>query len=126
MTIETTVFTFKLSNTFEEWVKMFDSPEIDAFHKTVGLTPLYRGKSLIDPKEVIVIHQAEEGVAKHVFSDPETIKNIESGGHIYSTTKITSWVSDQSKSNYANLCKFNAEKEFHIRSLETKLGYSRV
>jgi len=34
MTIETTVFTFKLSNTFEEWVKMFDSPEIDAFHKT--------------------------------------------------------------------------------------------
>jgi len=29
---------------------MFDSPEIDAFHKTVGLTPLYRGKSLIDPK----------------------------------------------------------------------------
>ena len=39
MTIETTVFTFKLSNTFEEWVKMFDSPEIDAFHETVGLTP---------------------------------------------------------------------------------------
>ena len=94
MTIETTVFTFQLSNTFEEWVKMFDSPEIDAFHNTVGLTPLYRGKSLIDPKEVIVIHQAEEGVAKRVFSDPETIKNIEAGGHIYSTTKITSWISD--------------------------------
>ena len=94
MTIETTVFTFKLSNTFEEWVKIFDSPEIDAFHKTVGLTPLYRGKSLIDPKEVIVIHQAVEGVAKRLFSDPETIKNIEAGGHIYSTTKITSWISD--------------------------------
>ena len=94
MTIETTVFTFKLSNTFEESVKMFDSHEIDAFHKTVGLTPLYRGKSLMDPKEVIVIHQGKEGVAKHVFSDPETIKNIESGGHIFSTTKITSWVSD--------------------------------
>ena len=43
----------ELSNTFEEWVKMFDSPEIDAFHKTVGLTPLYRGKSLIvDPLSV--------------------------------------------------------------------------
>ena len=92
MTIETTVFTFKLSNTFKEWVKMFDNHEIDAFHKTVGLTPLYRGKSLIDPIEVIVIHQAEEGVAKDVFSDPETIKDIESGGHIYSTIKITSWV----------------------------------
>jgi hypothetical protein len=43
---------------------------------------------------VIVIHQAEEGVAKHVFSDPKTIKNVEAGGHIYSTTKITSWVSE--------------------------------
>ncbi len=53
---------------------MFDSLEIDAFHKKVGLTPLYRGKSLINPKEVIVFHQAEEGVAKDVFSDPETIK----------------------------------------------------
>ena len=94
MTIETTVFTFKLSNTFEEWVKMFDSPEIHEFHKSVGLTPLYRGKSLTDSQEVIVIHQAKEGVAKHVFSDPETIKNIEAGGHIYSTTKITCWLSN--------------------------------
>ena len=94
MTIETSIFTFKISNTFEEWSKIFDSQEIDEFHKSVGLTPLYRGKGLTDPQEVIVIHQAEEGVAKHVFSDPETIKNIEAGGHIYSTTKITSWLSD--------------------------------
>jgi len=94
MTIETTVFTFKLSNTFEEWVKMFDSPEIEAFHIKVGLTPIYRGKSLTNAKEVIVIHQAQKGVTKQVFSDPETIKNIEAGGHIYSTTQITSWVSD--------------------------------
>ena len=94
MTIETTVFTFKLSNTFEDWVKMFDSPETTKFHKKVGLTPLYRGRSLIDPIEVIVIHQAEEGVAKHIFSDPKTIKSIEASGHVYSTTKITSWVSD--------------------------------
>ena len=94
MTTETTVFTFQISNTFEEWAKIFDSQEIDEFNKTVGLTPLYRGKGLTDSKKVIVIHQAEEGVAKHIFSDPETIKNIEAGGHIYSTTKITSWLSD--------------------------------
>ena len=94
MTIETTVFTFKISNSFEEWVRIFDSPEIDEFHKSVGLSPLYRGTSLTDPQEVIVIHQADEGLAKHVFSDPETIKNIEAGGHIYSTTNITSWLSD--------------------------------
>ena len=59
MTIETTVFTFKISNTFDEWVKMFDSAETTDFHKKVGLTPLYRGKSLFNPIEVIVIHQAE-------------------------------------------------------------------
>ena len=87
MTIETTVFTFKLSNTFEDWVKMFDSPKTTEFHKKVGLTPLYRGRSLIDPIEVIVIHQVGEGVVNHLFSDRETIKNIEASGHIYSTTK---------------------------------------
>ena len=94
MTTETTVFTFRISNTFEEWVKIFDSKEIEDFHQNVGIKPLYRGKSITDPKEVIVIHQAEEGVVKHVFSDPETIKNIESSGHIYSSTKTTSWYSE--------------------------------
>ena len=39
MTFETTVFTFKISNIFEKWVKMFDSPETTEFHKEVGLTP---------------------------------------------------------------------------------------
>mgnify|MGYP001207047610 FL=1 len=50
MTIETTVFTFQISNTFEEWAKIFDSPEIDQFHKTVELSLLYRRKVLTDPK----------------------------------------------------------------------------
>ena len=94
MSTETTVFTFRISNTFEEWVKVFDSKEIDEFHKNVWIKPIYRGKSITDPQEVIVIHQAEEGVVKHVFSDPETIKNIENSGHIYSTTKTTSWYSE--------------------------------
>ena len=94
MATETTVFTFKISNKFEEWVKIFDSKEINDFHENHGITPIFRGKSIINPNEVIVIHQAEEGVVKHVFSDPETIKNIENSGHIYSTTKTTSWRSE--------------------------------
>ena len=60
MIIETNVFTFKISNTFEEGVKILDSPEKTEFHKKIGLTPLYRGKSLIDPIEVIVIHQVKK------------------------------------------------------------------
>ncbi len=43
---------------------MFDSPKIKAFHIKVGLTPIYRGNNLTNPKEVIVIHQAQKGVAK--------------------------------------------------------------
>ena len=55
MTIETTVFTFQIWNTFEEWAKIFYNPNIDEFHKTIELSPLFRGKDLTDPKEVIVI-----------------------------------------------------------------------
>ncbi len=69
----------------------FVSPETTEFHKKVGLTPFYRLKIIIDFLEVIDIHQAEEGVGKHLFSDQETIKNMEASGHFYSTTKITSW-----------------------------------
>ena len=94
MTIETTIFKFKISNTYEEWLKYFESIETNEFHKSFGINPIYRGKSVADPQEVIVIHQAEEGVVKHIFSDPQTIRKIEESGHIYSTTKTTSWVSE--------------------------------
>ena len=94
MATETTVFKFSISNTFEEWVKIFDSKETQEFHKSVGIKPLFRGKNISNPQEVIVIHQAEEGIIKHVFSDPSTIKNIEKSGHIYSSTKTTSWYSE--------------------------------
>ena len=48
--------------------KIFDSPEIDQFHKNSGTSTLYRGKRLTEPQQVIVIHQDEEGVAKWVMS----------------------------------------------------------
>lgn len=94
MATETTVLTFKISNTFEEWVRTFDSKEIDEFHKSVGINPIYRGKGITDPQEVVVIHQAEEGVVRQILSDPETIKKIENSGHIYSTTKTSSWYAE--------------------------------
>ena len=67
---------------------------MDEFYKTVELFSLYRGKCLTYPKEVILIHHAEEGVAKHIFSDQKPLKNKEEVGQIYSTTKIASWLSD--------------------------------
>ena len=59
MSIENTFFIFKLSNAFEKWVKMFDISYIEAFHVKSGLTSIYRGKSLTNPKQVIIVHQAE-------------------------------------------------------------------
>ena len=76
-----------------------DSPEIDEFHKTVGLSSLYRGKGVTNPKEVIVILQAS---ILFIISESENIflatpYLVE--GHIYSTTKIISWLSDYMKRN---------------------------
>ena len=57
----TSVFTFKIESTFEEWVAIFDSAEADKRHSEYNIQPLYRGVSKEDPQKVIVIHQDPEG-----------------------------------------------------------------
>ena len=75
MTIETTVFSFKLSNTFEEWVKIFDSKESDLRHSEFDFKQLFRELSKDDPKKVICIHQAPEGnIQKFVQANSQWIK----------------------------------------------------
>ena len=90
MALETTIFTFKISFLFEEWVKRFDSLEVEAMHKANLVTPLYRGVSKDDPQLVVVVHQAEEGVAKAMFEGAR--EPIEAGGHIWDSTVITSYL----------------------------------
>ena len=43
MAQETTVFTFKISVSFADWAKGFDSPEVFAMHEANAIKPLYRG-----------------------------------------------------------------------------------
>ena len=57
----TSVFTFKIESTFDEWVTIFDSKEANKRHAEFDIKPLYRGVSKQDPQKVIVIHQAPEG-----------------------------------------------------------------
>ena len=57
----TSVFTFKIDSTFNEWVAIFDSEEAEKRHAEFDIKPLYRGVSKDDPRKVIVIHQAQEG-----------------------------------------------------------------
>ena len=90
MAQETTVFTFKISVPFSEWVKGFDSPEVEALHEANSVTPLYRGVSKDDSESVVVIHQAEEGVAKAMFEASR--EAVEATGHIWDSTVITSYL----------------------------------
>ena len=90
MSIETTIFTFKISVPFEEWARGFDSPEAQQMHKATGITPLFRGVCKDDPESVVVIHQGEEGAAKKMFAGARVI--AESSGHIWDSTVITSYL----------------------------------
>ena len=54
---ETTVFNFKIRNTFAEWAKVFDGQANREFLQEVGITPLYRGSNTEDSQRAIVIFQ---------------------------------------------------------------------
>ena len=55
-----------------------------------AIKPLYRGVSKDDPESVVVIHQAEEGIAKAFFEASR--EAVEATGHIYDSTVITSYL----------------------------------
>jgi len=57
----TSVFTFKIESTFDEWTAIFDSEEADKRHLEFNIKPLFRGVSQEDSQKIIVIHQAPEG-----------------------------------------------------------------
>ena len=63
----TSVFTFKIKSTFNEWVAIFDSKEAEKRHAEFDIKPLYRGVSKDDPQKVIVIHQAPKGYVQKFF-----------------------------------------------------------
>tara|TARA_A100001015_G_scaffold301689_1_gene388880 strand:- start:229 stop:450 length:222 start_codon:yes stop_codon:yes gene_type:complete len=57
----TSIFTFKIESTFDEWVAIFDSAKAYKRHSEFDIKPLFRGVSKKDPQKFIVIHQAPEG-----------------------------------------------------------------
>ena len=91
MSLETTVFTFKISVPFEEWAAVYDSEENIQMNKERGIICLYKGVKKDDPTNVILIEQGEEGQSVAMFTDPAMIQLIESAGHIYDSTVISSY-----------------------------------
>ncbi len=86
----TTVITFKIESTFDEWVKIFDSKESDLRNSEFDIKPLFRGLSKADPKEVICIQQAPEGnLQKFVQSNSQWMKNYKVD---FITMEESSWI----------------------------------
>ena len=52
---------------------------------------LYKGVKKDDPTSVILIEQGEEGKSIAMFEDPAVKPLIESAGHIYDSTVISSY-----------------------------------
>ena len=64
--------------------KGFDSPDVYAFHMANAVTTLYKGVGKDDPQAVVVVvHQAEEGIAKAMFKG--AIELIEADAHIWNS-----------------------------------------
>ena len=91
MSLETTVFTFKINVPFEEWAAVYDSEENIAMNKELGIICLYKGVKKDDPTSVMLIEQGEEGKSKAMFEDPAVKALIESAGHIYNSTVMSSY-----------------------------------
>ena len=91
MALETTVFTFKISAPFEEWTAVYDCQENIQMNKERGIVCLYKGVKKDDPTNVILIEQGEEGKSVAMFEDPAVKPLIESAGHIYDSTVISSY-----------------------------------
>ena len=91
----TSIFTFKIESTFDEWVAIFESEEANKRHAEFNIKPLFRGVSKEDPQKVIVIHQAPDGnVKKFVEANGEWMATHRVDP---STIKETSWTASVMK-----------------------------
>ena len=87
--IVTSVFTFKVESTFEEWAAIFDSEEAKRRHREFNIQPLYRGVNRDDPHEIIVIHQHPEGnIEKFIEANGDWMASHSVN---LSTMKQTAW-----------------------------------
>ena len=86
----TTIFTFKIDISFDEWLGFFDSEDSYKRLSEFNIAPLYRGQSKKDHQKVIVIHQGPEGNMQKFFE-----KNgswIATHGVKVSTIEVSDWV----------------------------------
>jgi len=87
---ETTIVTFELNGSFDQWKIIFDGPEADAMHAEFGIKPLYRGCDKDNRSQIIVIHQSAAGAfEKFIAKNGEALI---SHGVKPETLKTSTWV----------------------------------
>ena len=91
MTIEATVFTFKICVPYGKWVSVYDSDENIKMNKERGIICLYKGVKKDDPTSLIPLKQGKEGKSIIMLKDPEVKPPIESAGHIYNSIVMSSF-----------------------------------
>ncbi len=83
----TSVLTFRIESTFDEWSSIIDNEEAYKRHLEFEINPLFTGVNKDDPQGVIVIHQTPEG---------EVQKIEESKGDWMATHKVDLSTMDES------------------------------
>ncbi|MBT4385238.1 MAG: DUF3764 family protein [Betaproteobacteria bacterium] len=87
--MKTQVTTFRISNTFDEWVKNFDSHR--EMQAAAGMTPLFRGPHEDDPQKVCIVLQVEDDAkAAQFMQDNEA--SILASGHLLETTESNTYL----------------------------------
>ena len=86
--LETTVCTFDLNVTYDEWLKKFDNNKAPV-RSAKGIKVIFRGVSKDNPKKAIVVVQALEGVlGKHI---QENIEIFKKNGAVMCTAEPSLW-----------------------------------
>ena len=87
--MKTRVMTFKISNTFEEWVQHFESHR--EMQKAAGITPLFRGPHEDDLQTVCIVMQIEDDSKLEAFMAENEAAILESG-HLLETTESNTYL----------------------------------
>ena len=87
--METSVITFNITSSFEDWVNAYD--ESLPTQKEFGLDSLYRGHEKDNPTKCVVIVSASEGALdKFMEANAEMVA---ASGHVMESTVLTTYLS---------------------------------
>ena len=87
--MKTRVMTFKISNTFDEWVKHFESHR--EMQAAAGITTIFCGRHEDDPQKVCIVIQIEDDSKLEAFMVENEAAILESG-HLLETTESNTYL----------------------------------